>query len=66
VELGFVVTAFVYVGALMLMLWPRLTGARAALSLAAAAGLSLGTFLLFSKVFSILLPASDLVEGMFR
>lgn len=66
VELGFVVTAFVYVGALMLMLWPRLTGARAALSLAAAAGLSLGTFLLFSKVFSILLPASDLIEGLLR
>ncbi|MEQ8620783.1 MAG: tripartite tricarboxylate transporter TctB family protein [Thalassobaculaceae bacterium] len=66
VEIGFVVTAFIYVAALMLILWPKLTAGRAVLSLVAAAGLSLGTFLLFTKVFSILLPASDLVEGMFR
>ena len=66
VEIGFVVTAFIYVAALMLILWPKLTAGRAVLSLVAAAGLSLGTFLLFTKVFSILLPASDLIEGMFR
>lgn len=66
VEIGFVVTAFVYVAALMLILWPKLTTRRAVLSLVCAAGLALGTYLLFTKVFSILLPASDLIEGILR
>ncbi|WPZ37217.1 tripartite tricarboxylate transporter TctB family protein (plasmid) [Thalassobaculum sp. OXR-137] len=66
VQVGFVITAFVYVAALMLMLWPTLTVGRAVLSLVCAAGLSLGTYALFTKVFSILLPASVLIEGIFR
>lgn len=66
VEIGFVITAFIYTAALMLVLWPKLTAGKTAMSLVCAAGLSLGTYLLFSKVFSILLPASALIEGIFR
>lgn len=66
VEVGFVVTAFVYTAALMLVLWPKLTAGKTVLSLICAAALSLGTYLLFTKVFSILLPASSLIEGILR
>lgn len=63
--LGFVVTAFCYVVTLMLLLWPRLTPARAGVSFAAAAALSVGTWLLFTEVFSILLPGAALLEVAF-
>ncbi|MBU0726645.1 MAG: tripartite tricarboxylate transporter TctB family protein [Alphaproteobacteria bacterium] len=63
-QLGFVLSAFLYVASLTLLLWPRLTPAKAALSVAVAAFLSVGTYLLFSKVFSVALPTSGLLEGL--
>ena len=63
-QLGFVLSAFFYVAGLTLLLWPKLTPAKAVLSIAVAAFLSIGTYLLFSKVFNVVLPTSALMEGL--
>lgn len=62
--LGFMITAFAYVASLMLLLWPRLSPARAAVSIMAAGALSVGTFVLFTEVFAILLPGPAFLEGV--
>lgn len=63
-QLGFVLSAFLYVASLTLLLWPKLTPAKAVLSVAVAAFFSIGTYLLFTKVFSVVLPTSGLLEGL--
>ncbi|WP_366552664.1 tripartite tricarboxylate transporter TctB family protein [Aquibaculum sediminis] len=63
-KLGFVVSAILYVATLTLLLWPKLTPAKAALSVAVSAFLSIGIYLLFSKVFSVVLPTSSLLGGL--
>ncbi|WP_022726770.1 tripartite tricarboxylate transporter TctB family protein [Fodinicurvata sediminis] len=63
-ELGFVVSAFLYIATLTLLLWPKLTPAKAALSVAVSAFLSIGSYLLFNKVFSVVLPTSNLLGGL--
>lgn len=63
-QLGFALSAFLYVASLTLLLWPKLTPTKAVLSVAVAAFLSIGTYLLFTKVFSVVLPTSGLLEGL--
>lgn len=60
---GYVATAFLYVLCLMLLLWPRLSATRAATSVVASGVLAGGTYLLFTKVFSVMLPTASILEG---
>lgn len=61
--LGFSITAFLFGVVLMLMLWPRLTPARIAGTVVAAAILSIGSEILFGRVFGVVFPAASLFGG---
>lgn len=63
-QIGFVLSAFLYLATLALLLWPRLTATRAVISVAVAVFFSIGSYLLFTKVFSVVLPAPALLGGL--